>query len=172
MFLESTSATAVLFTFALGRLLGIYQQILDIRLKHRELSEDDDVPDEALKPLTDYVNNKMGDEIRVVAEEVIAKATLPDKDRLNELRNELTNRLNSLADRIDRGFNVEVRAGEIPESTDDDEVEAQVSASVREASQTVLKAQKDLEFMNVSGKPILHLDKPVDTEDLDKNGRD
>lgn len=160
VFLESAPATAVLFTVALERILRIYQQILDIRRKHQELSENSGVPDEALKPLSDHASEKMGEEIRAITEDVIAKASLADEGRLNELRNELTRQLNALAERIDRGFDVEVRAGEIPESTDDEVDEDETDQATREATRTVLDAQKNLEFMNVSGKPILSLEEP------------
>jgi hypothetical protein len=157
VFLESAPATAVLFTLALERLLKVYQQILDIRLKHRELAENNDLPDEVLKPIADHVSEKMKAEIGSITEDVISRAKLDDDGRLNELRNELTRQLDELAERIDRGFDVEVRAGEIPESTEDELNEDEADRATREAARTVLEAQKNLEFMNVSGKPILHL---------------
>jgi hypothetical protein len=158
VFLDSAPVTAVLFTHALGRVLGIYQQILDIRLKHRELSEDDNVPEEALQPLVDYANEQMRHEIPKIVEEVLAKARLDDDGRLNELRNDLTRQISALADRVDRGFDVEVRAGEIPDSTEDEGEEGEVDTGTREAARTVLNAQKSIEFMNVTGKPILGLE--------------
>lgn len=162
VFLDSAPATAVLITLALERLLKVYQQILDIRLKHRELSEGGEVPEEALKPLVDHANGRMSDAISEIVEEVVEKASLRDEARLNELKTDLKHQLDALADRIDRGFDVEVRAGEIPESTDDDVDESDADRRVREAAATVLKAQKTLEFMNVSGKPILGLEEPDD----------
>ena len=160
VFLDSAPVTAVLFTHALGRVLGIYQQILDIRLKHRQLSEDDNVPEETLQPLVDYANNQMRREISAIVEEVIQKAKLDDEGRLNELRNDLTRQISALADRVDRGFDVEVRVGEIPESTEDDADEDEADSKMREAATIVLEAQKSLQFMNVSGKPILSLEEP------------
>ncbi|HEX9966586.1 MAG TPA: hypothetical protein VGB06_01440 [Solirubrobacterales bacterium] len=165
VFLDSAPGTAALITVALERLTRIYQQILDIRLKHQELSEADDVPDEVLKPLADHVSERIEAEISDIADEVVEKATLVDEARLNELRTELKHQLSALADRIDRGFNVEVRAGEIPRSTDDEIDEDDKDREVREAAETVLKARKSLEFMNVSGKPILHLEQPEDPTD-------
>lgn len=162
VFLESAPATAVLFTLALERVLRVYQQILDIRIKHQELAENSDVPDDALKPLSEHASEKMAAEIRAITENVISEASLADEGRLNELRNELTRQLNALAERIDRGFDVEVRAGEIPESTDDEIDEDEVDQATRKATKTVLDAQKDLEFMNVSGKPILSLEQPIE----------
>ena len=38
-----------------------------------------------------------------------------DNGRLNELRTDLTVRINALAERIDNGYDVEVRAGELSE---------------------------------------------------------
>ena len=165
IFLDSAPATAVLITLAMQRLLAIYQQILDIRQKHRELSEGDEVPEEALKPLVDHANSKMTDAISEIVEEVVEKASLDDEARLNELRTDLKRQLAALADRIDRGFDVEVRAGEIPESTEDYIDETDADRRVREAAETVLKSQSALEFMNVSGKPILELEEPEESSD-------
>lgn len=162
VFLDSAPATAALVAFALQRVLGIYQQILDIRQKHRELSENDDVPDEALQSIADHANEKMRKEVQVIVEEVISRAKLDDQARLNELRNDLTRQISALADRVDRGFDVEIRAGEIPESTEDEADEDDVDTETRKAARTVLEAQKSLEFMNVSGKPILSLEESAE----------
>jgi hypothetical protein len=162
VFLAAAPITANLFLKALERVLNIYKQILDIREKHREMSEDDDVPDEALESILEHANKKMGYEIQVIVEEVIAKAKLDDEGRLNELRNELTLQINALANRIDRGFDVDVRAGEIPESTEGEADEDEVDTETREAARTVIDAQKSIEFMNVSGKPILGLEESGD----------
>ncbi len=165
VFLESTPATAVLFTAALERVLAIYSQILDIRLKHRELAEKDQVPDEYLKGLADYATGLMDAKTHEIAESLVAKEGAVDEGRDNELRTELRLQLNALAERIDRGYNVEVRAGELPEPTDDDDDDEGLNQATRVATKAVLDAQKKLEFMNVSGKPILSLETPDESSE-------
>ena len=112
--------------------------------------------------MEDYVSDTMEPKIREIAEDVVSKAKLDDQDRLNELTTELTKQLNALIERVDRGFDVNVRAGEIPEEVEGDvEEEEVVDRTTREAAEQIIEAQPGLEFMNVSGKPILHLEAPV-----------
>jgi len=166
VFLDSAPATAALFTFALQQVLKVYQQILDIRVKHQELAEHGDVPEEVLKPLVDHVSDRMKEDVKQITEEVIAKAQLEDQDRLNELRSEVTRQLSALAERIDRGFDIEVRAGEIPEQTEDEDGEGEdIDPDIRAAAEAVLEAQRSIEFMNVSGKTILSLEPPDEPEE-------
>jgi hypothetical protein len=80
---------------------------------------------------------------------------------LNELRQELTLSLNALATRVDLGYNVEVRAGELPPPPEDEVgVEDSVDAETRAATEAIRSKQESLEFMNLSGKPILSLEQP------------
>jgi hypothetical protein len=171
VFLDSAPATAALFTFALQQVLKVYQQILDIRVKRQELAEKGDVPEDVLKPLVDHLSDRMKEAVKQITEEVIAKAQLEDQDRLNELRSEVTRQLNALAERIDRGFDIEVRAGEIPEQTEgEDEESDPIDPDIRAAAEAVLEAQRRIEFMNVSGKTILSLEPPEDPEEDEGDG--
>jgi len=73
----------------------------------------------------------------------------------------LTLSLNALATRVDLGYNVEVRAGELPPTPDDEpDTEDSVDPETRAATDAIRSKQKSLEFMNVSGKPILRLEQP------------
>src|SRR5680860_624641 len=160
VFIESTPGSTLLFVGALRQILGLYKEIRDIRKSHQDLSGK--LPDEILKPMEDYVSDTMEPKIREIAEDVVSKAKLDDQDRLNELTTELTKQLNALIERVDRGFDVNVRAGEIPEEVEGDvEEEEVVDRTTREAAEQIIEAQPGLEFMNVSGKPILHLEAPV-----------
>ena len=172
VFIHSAPMTALLFAKALDLLLGSYQKYVDIRLKRRELAETDEVPDEYLKGLSDYASGMMEAKIGEIVEKAIAEAKLDNADRLNELRTELRLQFNALAERIDRGYNAEVRAGELPEPPDEEDEEVpgvDLDDETREAAEFVLAKQKELQFMNVSGTPILHLEQPEDptAEDQD-----
>jgi hypothetical protein len=169
VFLHSTPAVALMFAKVLDLLLGSYQKILDIRLKHRELAEQDGVPDEVLEPLSQHASGKMEETVNEIVEKAVADARLDDEARRNELRTELRLELNALAERIDRGYNVEVRTGQLPPPPEDDE-EAEpldMDPNVKSTAETVLGMQKQLSFMNVSGKPILRLEQPPDDESED-----
>jgi hypothetical protein len=148
---------------ALERLLAAYERILNIRNLHQQLSEED-VPDEALEGIATHVSQNMEDKIREIAENVVNEANLDDSGRSNELRTEISLSLKGLAERIDHGYDIGVRAGEIPESTDDED-ETNFDQATQEAAQVVLKAQPGLEFMNVSGRSILSLEQSENNED-------
>jgi hypothetical protein len=73
--------------------------------------------------------------------------------------------LNALADRIDRGYNVDVRTGELPAGDDEEGEEIELDEETRAAAEEVQSKQRSLQFMNVTGKPILHLEQPDEPGD-------
>ncbi len=159
VFLESTPVVAASIAAAIDRLLAAYERILNIRQKRKELAENEDVPDEVLEPLAQHANSLMEAEIELIVDEIVVAAKLADQGRLNELRNELRLSLNALATRVDQGYNIEVRAGELP-PVDEEGEETDVDPETRDAAEKVRETQKRLEFMNITGKPILSLDQP------------
>lgn len=167
VFLESTPGTALIIVGVLDRLLATYKSILDIRLKHKELAENPLLTEEQLKPLADAANAVMTKETRAIAEELIGQSKVAERERNNELLTEVQKQLDALADRIDRGYDVEVRAGALPAPVDGEAEEDGLSEEERNVTEVIFEKQKDLEFMNVTGKPILHL---VDEADGDEEG--
>lgn len=167
VFLESTPGTALVFFTALERVLAAYRTVLDIRLKHRELAESPDVPKEATDPLAQVASDLMDKKTREIAAELIEEFSKESEARNNELLTDLRLQLNALAERIDRGYNVEVRTGQLPETTEDEDAEDvdQLDSETRGAAETVLEGQKGIEYMNISGTPVLHLEQPEDDED-------
>lgn len=157
VFLIAAAPIAASFAYALEKLTSAYERIVHIRLMNKELAEKDNVPDDVLGPLSSYASGLIQAEIEKIVEEVVARSTLDDEARLNELRTDLKLQLNALAERIDHGYNVEVRTGELPEPEEDDEDEP-LDSVTREAVETVLEAQKSIQYMNSTGKPILHLE--------------
>jgi hypothetical protein len=166
VFLDSTPAVAAVVATAVERLLAAYERILNIRNLHRQLAEED-VPDDALEGVAKHVTEGMEGKIREIAENVVAEAELGDSGRSNELKTEVALALRKLAQRIDHGYDIEVRAGEIPESSEDDVDDTESDQAMREAARVVLDAQPGLEFMNVSGKAILSLEHPGETSGQD-----
>lgn len=161
VFLDSAPAVAAMIATAVERLIAAYERILNIRLAHKQLAESG-VPDDKLEGVSQHVSEGMEEEIRRIAGDVVSESNAVDDDRRNELRTEMTLQLNALARRIDHGYNVEIRTGEIPDVTEGEEDEQGFEPETRDAVRSVLEAQQKLEFMNVSGKPILHLEQPDD----------
>lgn len=159
VFLAAAPIAAALVATTMERLLKSYESYLNIRKLHRELAESG-IPEEKLEGVSGYVSETMEESIKQIVEEALAEARIEDDGRINELRKDLKDQVSRLAERIDNGFDVEVRAGELPEPTEGEEDEETLDPETMAATEKVLDAQKSLEFMNVEGKAILHLNPP------------
>jgi len=150
VFVEMVPQAAALVALAVERVIHGYKTVLEIRALRAGLAEQH-VPDEALAGIEAHANSVMGDSITSVIEELLEESAVGDEGRKNELRTELRKSLNKLANRIDQGYNIDVRAGDVPAEAqgDDDGVTSAVS-SIRNAS-------PNLKFINRSGLPILSL---------------
>lgn len=166
VFLESTPAVALLVATAVERLLASYSNILSIRLAHKQLKESG-VPEDRLAGIQSEADERMESDIGQLVDELLEANQRTDRGRANELRTELVNSLNALANRIDQGYNVEVRAGEVPEPEDEEEEESEETAKRRELARAVLEKQKSLQFMNLTGRPILELHEVTEPGSLD-----
>jgi hypothetical protein len=157
-FLQSYPAAALLIATAVERLIASYKNIMDIRVAQQTLKESG-LTDKALKSIADEVETKISRDIKAIVTEVLKEASGIDKGRRNELRKELTVSLNAMANRIDRGYNIEIRVEEIEPSADEED-EKSMSAEERAQRDIVDKIrakQENLKFANVTGQPILAL---------------
>ena len=163
--LESHPAMALMFAGAVERVITAYEKLMSIRLAYRELKKGD-ASDETLQVVESEADTKMGTEIKEIVEELLVKANVQE-DRLNELRMDFEQALNGIANRIDRGYTMEVRAGELPEPANEEEgEESDDERRAREAADGVILLQERLRFTNSSGTPILALpegDEPAET---------
>jgi hypothetical protein len=160
VFLLTAGPVAASFAYAFDKLISAYERIVHIRLMNKELAEKDSVPDEVLQPLSAYASDLIKKEIEEIVEGVISRSKLADEGRLNELRTDLAIQLSALAERIDHGYNVEVRTGELPEPAEDDDEEP-FDSETRQAVKVVMEAQRNIRYMNSTGKAILSLDAPA-----------
>ncbi len=138
------------FAKTVGWLIDNYKKLLEIKKLNHELKQQG-LPEENLKGILDYSNSYMENSI----EEIIIKLSKEykgngEKGRKNELLNGVRISLNKIANRIDQGFNFEVRIG-IPENEVDDEDEQdQDILEIKDAS-------RSLQFMKLEGSPVLSL---------------
>ena len=109
--------------------------------------------------MADEVETKITRDIKTIVSDVLKEASGIEKGRRNELRKDLTVSLNSMANRIDRGYNIEIRVEEIGPPSDEED-EKSMSAEERKRRDIVEKIrakQENLKFANVTGQPILTL---------------
>ena len=117
--LDPISAAALLL--AVERIVAIYKGVLESRKLHRELKEKE-APAKILDELTKWERTRVLEDLTKLREELIERRAINEKKRTDEeFKTLLLNSLKTLADRIDRGADVEVSA---PEPTEGEGEEA------------------------------------------------
>lgn len=155
VFLASLPATALMWAMALERIIASYEKVMNIRLAHQQLKAAG-ASDETLQSVARDGAAKMDEDIGELVDELVARTS--DPGRANELRKELTDALRALANRIDRGYSMEVRVGELGEADEDEELEPdEEAAHQRDDVAKVINLQQRLKFTNLTGTPILEL---------------
>lgn len=150
--LGASLAALSTIAIAIRSIIAAYKEILEVRILHAKLAEMK-VEAKRLKGVEEHVEEIMEKAIEKIKNELIDESPVDDKGRKNELSTALSIALSKLANRIDRGFNIEVRVEPIDV---DEEADEEDSYKIRHI-QAIEGAMKEMKFMNVGGKPILHL---------------
>ena len=159
VYLEATATYGACLAFAIERIVTLYKQLLEIRKLRQELAKQG-VPDEKTTGVEQYANDMMQEGIEESAVEVVHNFHRgSDKGRGNELENAVRVSLRMMANRIDRGFNLEVRAEPAPKAKEGEEQSPELS----EAITAIQAAAKSMEYMKLEGKPILKLPEGKET---------
>jgi hypothetical protein len=112
------------------------------------------VPDDETAGIENYANQLMGDGIDKVSLEIVEQFYKgKDKARKNELTNSVRISLNKLANRIDQGFNLEVRVEPMPKDVSG----RAENATLQKAITLIQLATTNMQFLKLEGKPILSL---------------
>lgn len=119
----SPGPAAAAIAIGVERIIAAYEQLLEIRKLRTDLEEKGGGGD-GLAGVEDHANEVMEEAITGAVEALVSRfSASTDQGRTNELRIELTTTLNAVANRIDRGYNIEVRAGPIKEPAEADDAE-------------------------------------------------
>lgn len=164
VYLDGTARFAACLAVAIERIVALYQRLLEIKKSKAEL-EKHGVPEEDMAGITAHANNLMSDGIETLTVEIIEKYH-PAKDghRKNELKNAIRISLNRIANRIDRGYNIEVRAEPLKQDKKPEgESDGNEARNLQEAINTIQAAAKNMQFLKLGGSPILRL-KESETE--------
>ncbi len=159
IYLHAIPVIAALVAAAIERIISIYKQLLEIRKLRQELSSQE-VPDKALKGLDEHANTKMAKAIETITIDIMKEHYKgPDDGRKNEVTNALRISLNKIANRIDRGYNVEVRMEPLHSYDEENNEEHADTASSDEQKylEIISKCAPSLQFMHLDGDPILKL---------------
>ena len=120
VFLAASPVVAACIMHAAERLAGLYKQILEIRILRRQL-EEKRVPKNAIEPIRKHEEEIIRRQLGEISDEIMSRFYRgADAARKNELGTALSHALKFLADRIDRGLDIEASA-EIPTQQADEQ---------------------------------------------------
>ena len=158
VFLEAAPVVAACIAHGVERLVALYKQLLEIRKLQSDLAKQG-VPKKNMMGIEDHAKGVMEKGIEVIIKELMKdfKSTV-DSGRKNELTIELRLSLNKLSNRIDSGYNIEVRMrapdGLAEETDDANETDQKLAIKYYKDIQS---AARNMQFLKLDGEPILHL---------------
>ena len=156
VFLAAIPPVAACVAHAAERLINAYKGLLEIRKLHGELKKQG-LKDSEMTGISDHANSVMTTAVEEITIEVVEQYFQgKDKGRKNELINAMRISLSKLANRIDAGFSVEVRA-EPPKKPKAPDAATPEEKTTKAHIDRVVSASPALQFMNLSGHSILHL---------------
>lgn len=156
IYLKAIPVVAACVAHVAEKIITLYKQFLEIRKLKKELREQG-VPEDKMQGIEDHANTMMAKGIETLTVEVVKEYYKGnDKGRKNELKNAVRISLNKIANRIDQGFNIEVRTEPLPEP-DEGQNDSDTSSTERYHVNVVLNASKTMQFMKLEGDSILHL---------------
>lgn len=145
---------------AVSEVMDLYLKLLAIKEARAKLKELE-VPDEHLAGTEKYVNGVMRSGIDAAAAALVASDahTSLDPGRRNELEMELKLSMNAIANRIDRGYHIEVRVKPLPLTAGDGDEDEPAASGVdlNRHIETVQITNPKMRFFEPPGTPILEL---------------
>lgn len=158
VFLQTSSEIAACVAVATERILALYKTHLEIKKLHNELKKQS-VPQANLDGIAEHLNSLISSGIKVAAKEIVNERSVKSLDagRRNELETELNFSMNKIANRIDRGFNFEVRAEPATLKEPGEATQAQVYY------EEIVSRAENLGFIKTDGPPVLSLPESKDS---------
>jgi hypothetical protein len=160
IYIELSLLVGSILIVATEKILNTYKTILEIKNLRNQL-KDKGVPEKETKGIGEYANKTMEVEIVKLAKEIV-KTHYKEKDtgRKNELITSLTISFNKIANRIDNGFNLDIRVESLPQPAEDDEK----TEGQEQLINSIQQSSKSMEFINTSGNSILSLEEGSENE--------
>ncbi len=151
VYISVGAAVAAAVGAAIDRILGLYKNVLEIK-KLREGMTSRNVPEEALRDVDRHADTEMERGIDELLTELLNEFQAADPSgRRNELRTLLKDVLNGIANRLDRGFNFEIRV-ELPAETEEG-----AATPNKELLERAYRAAERIQFIDAERARILHL---------------
>lgn len=164
VFLEYLPEIGAGIAIAVERIVSLYKQLLEIKKLKNDLAAQQ-VPEDKLTGIEEHAESLVSPGLDELAEELMEKyGNHLDPARKNEVSIEVRHSLNKLANRIDRGFNIELRVA--PPDENEEEEEAEDDQAQTAARQQILQSASRIEYLDQAGEPMLFL--PEDGEEPEK----
>lgn len=150
-----TITWVLLFAKGVSWLLDEYKKLLEIRKLQNELKSQG-VPDQNLSGIETHANKVMEDAVEKIITEIDGDYFQSDDiKRKNELKNGIRIGFNKLINRIDKGYNIEIRVSQPNQTEDPEKIEELKKQNETYAQMKDISTR--MEYMQVSGKNILKL---------------
>jgi hypothetical protein len=151
IFLSASPVFGAIVARVVNFIVGQYKQILEIRKLQLEI-ERLQLPEEISEKTREHANTQMEREIVKFTAELVKECPIDsDRGRKNELENSIKISLEMIANRIDRGFNFEVRI-QPPKVAKDLEADTEI----KQAIQTIQGASINMQYMKLEGPRSSH----------------
>jgi hypothetical protein len=156
VFLAAMPAVAACIAHATEKIINLYKSLLEIKKIKGEL-EKQGLTEDQMKGITEHAASKMNEGIEVLTAEIVEEYYKgKDSGRKNELKNAVRIALNKLANRIDQGYNIEVRAEPVEEKKPAGEEQKEADETTKYL-RIVIEAGKTLRFIKPAGGRLLQL---------------
>lgn len=167
VYLKAAAPYAACVAVCIERVVALYKQLLEIRKLRQEISKQG-VPAKETTGIENYANQLMQNGIDQIAVDVVNEYhKKDDKARKNELVNAVRISLNKIANRIDHGYNIEVRVAPVVEKTEG----VKGNIDTLRAITAIPAAMANMQYMKLEGKPILRLPEVEDKTKKKKRKR-
>lgn len=154
VYLKAAPEVGACIATAISKIVELYKNFLEIRKLKSDLSAQG-VPDESLKGVSAHAETMMAAGLEKIANETLAESSVElEPNRKNEVVIQLNITLKRLAARIDRGFNIEVRM-DSPNDSQEDGITP--DANTESSYEAIKQAGKNMQFIKLTGDPILSL---------------
>jgi hypothetical protein len=165
IFLTVDPLSGVAILTLVTAIVNLINSVMQTRKTRTEL-EKAQAPQEVLDGLIKWEQNRVTSELDQLRDKLLKESTA-DKGRKNELKKALSDSLKQLANRIDRGMDIEV-ATLLGEATTSVENSTSDMNSIAAAQQQIVEAMRTRKLRSRSDQPILSLPSLADEEEPDK----
>lgn len=168
LYLAAAAPTALVISKVIEKLMNSYKTYWEVREIKQKLQEKS-VPVANLEGLETHINDIVKKSIEECVEELLEGAHESlDSGRKNELRTELRLSMNKLANRVDRGFNLEIRVNKPQvDYNEDGESSSEYSDEEVKVYDDIKAHSSNFTYIDTSEVPVIDL--PEREEDLKKS---